>query len=92
MSGYATGSKLARQTVKSTRIHLGTATAHNYAKRMQDYCPDASQHHNANGLIIQPETTIMPQMEERGANHHCRERQLLEIWSVLHCFLNQLRL
>jgi len=32
------------------------------------------------------------QSEERGANHHCGERQLLEIWGVLHCLLSQLRL
>jgi len=42
LSGYATGGKLiARQTVKSTRIHLGTTTAHN-VKRI-DYCPDEIQ-------------------------------------------------
>jgi len=47
MSGYATGGKLARQTVKSTHIHLGTATAH-----MRNAQITAQTQANSNAIII----------------------------------------
>jgi len=48
------------------------------------YCPDASQqqrewpHH--------PTLDHIPQLAERGANLHCGERQLLEIWHYYHYY------
>jgi len=51
MSGYATGGKLACQTAKSTRIHLGTTAAH---MRNAWITAQTQANRNANGLIIQP--------------------------------------